>query len=275
MIASHNDTNLLPMIEAVLGFLHTVGVNSVRLTLLLNRALLLGRLLSTNKFGSLEVPLNDFAADFTKGLEQIYHDASQAKLKENDELFVQAIMFSMDFGTQSVWNKLGCWAIRTQELFSAFISAIMNVRGHGLLRDVLNKCLIQYSITAVHTRINCWTVRNSVNDPQILPTPSLHVQKILAIYPNVVRTGDKVKRLPLHYATAASNAAFEVVMEVFEAYKDGASISDPVTGLFPFQLAASNDNVEASFSLLLANPNLVFGGSKVIEKKRKRSTGEA
>ena len=84
-----------------------------------------------------------------------------------------------------------------------------------------------------------------------------------------------MKRLPLHYATAASNASFEVVMEVFEAYKDGASISDPVTGLFPFQLAASNDNVEASFSLLLANPNLVFGGNKVSEKKRKRSTGEA
>eukprot|EP00984_Skeletonema_dohrnii_P038498 scaffold41776_cov205-Skeletonema_dohrnii-CCMP3373.AAC.1 len=123
MIASHNDTNLLPMIEAVLGFLHTVtiGVKSVKFKFLLNRALLLGRLLSTNKFGSLEVPLNDFAADFTEGLELVYHQTQQAKLKENDELFMQAIIFTMDFGTQSDWNKLGCWAIRTQELFSAFI----------------------------------------------------------------------------------------------------------------------------------------------------------
>jgi len=125
----------------------------------------------------------DFAADFTKGLEQIYHDTSQAKLKESDELFVQATVFSMDFGTQSVWNKLGCWAIRTQDLFSAFIGAIMNVRGHGLLRDVLNKCLIQYSITAVHTRISHWTVRNNVNDPQILPTPSLHVRRYFQYTP--------------------------------------------------------------------------------------------
>jgi len=235
----------------------------------------LGRVVQRQR-GSNSLILNiRLCCRFHQGLEQIYHDTSQAKLKESDELFVQAIVFSMDFGTQSVWNKLGCWAIRTQELFSAFIGAIMNVRGHGLLRDVLNKCLIQYSITAVYTSISDWTVRNNVNDPQILPTPSFHVQKILAIYPNVVRTGDKVKRLPLHYATAASNASFEVVMEVFEAYKDGASISDPVTGLFPFQLAASNDNVEASFSLLLANPNLVFGGNKVSEKKRKRSTGEA
>jgi hypothetical protein len=42
-----------------------------------------------------------------------------------------------------------------------------------------------------------------------------------------------------------------------------------VTGLFPFQLAASNGNVEASFSLLLANPNLVLVAPKsVIGRER-------
>ncbi|KAK1741058.1 hypothetical protein QTG54_008310 [Skeletonema marinoi] len=140
--------------------------------------------------------------------------------------------------------------------------------------DVLNKCLVQYSITDVDTSISSWTVRKP-DESDILPTPSLHVKKVIELCPGIVQTVDKDKRLPLHYAADASTASFEVVMEVFKAYKHAASIRDPMTGLFPFQLAASNGNYKASYSLLLANPNLVSSGIKVSDRKRKRSSSVA
>jgi DNA/RNA endonuclease G (NUC1) len=114
------------------------------------------------------------------------------------------------------------------------------------------------------------------NEPNIPPTPSLHVQKVLELCPGIVQTVDKDKRLPLHYAAASATASFDVFITIFEANKDAASIRDPVTGLFPFQLAACHHNYAASFSLLLANPNLVSsavtGASDVSDRKRKRSS---
>ena len=61
------------------------------------------------------------------------------------------------------------------------------------------------------------------------------------------------------------NAPHDSVVELFEANPRGASVRDPVSGLFPFMLAASNDNVAASYNLLLANPSLVISG---IETKK-------
>ena len=87
------------------------------------------------------------------------------------------------------------------DLFSVFIDAVMSESGQELFWNVLNKCLLQYSITDAGTSINNWTVRKS-NEPDILPTPSLHVQKVLELIPGVVHTVDKDKRLPLHYAAA-------------------------------------------------------------------------
>jgi hypothetical protein len=140
----------------------------------------------------------------------------------------------------------------------------------SLLRDVLNKCLLQYSITSEHTTMYQWTTY-SPGEPSVPPTPPLHVQKVLDLYPGVVHTVDNDGRSPLHYATASSTASVEVIMEVFSKHKEAASIPDPTTRLFPFQLAAASDNVEASFSLLLANPCLVSTGIEVNDKKRKRS----
>ena len=105
----------------------------------------------------------------------------------------------------------------------------MSDSGPEMLRDVLNKCLLQYSITNRDSSIRDWTVRKS-GEPDILPTPSLHVQKVLELYPSIVQTVDKDKRLPLHYAAASATASFDVTMEVFKAYKHAASIRDPVTG---------------------------------------------
>ena len=189
-------------------------------------------------------------------------------------MFIQATDFLIDFGTQNEWDKFGKHIIQRMNLFSVFIDAVISVSGERLLRDVLNKCLLQYSIVDTDPRrilIPNWTVRKP-NEPDILPTPSLHFQMVLELIPSVVQTKDKDERLPLHYAAASPTASYNVIMEVFKAYKQAASIRDPTTGLFPFQLAASNGNVEAAHGLLLANPNLVSSGIYIHDRKRKRSS---
>ena len=237
-------------------------------------------LLTTNKFGTLQSYLAEFAADFARRAKSFSRSESEAKLKgEGKDILIQATAFVTEYGTQNDWDEFGKYTIMSVDFFSAFTNAVLDVSGQGLLRDVLNKCLVQYSITGSDTSVSSWTVKKA-NEPTILilPTPSLHVQKVLELCPGIVQAVDKDKRLPLHYAAASANASFEVFMKIFEANKDAASIRDPATGLFPFQLAASNGNYAASFSLLLANPNIVSSAvddddaPDVSDRKRKRSS---
>ncbi len=244
----------------------------------MDRTDLLKQLIATKKFGSLESSLVEFAADFALRVKSFPYHTSRDFLKgERKGIFIQATQFLIDFGTQGDWDKFGKHILQHKDLFSVFVdAAIMSVRGPRLLRDVLNKCLLQYSIIDTNQRRHLtrdWTERKP-NEPDILPTPSIHVHMILKIFPHVVYTVDKDERLPLHYAAGSATASYEVIMEVFKAYKDAASIRDPTTGLFPFQLAASNNNVEAAHSLLLANPNLVSSGINIhdSDRKRKRSS---
>eukprot|EP00984_Skeletonema_dohrnii_P014960 scaffold6403_cov128-Skeletonema_dohrnii-CCMP3373.AAC.11 len=279
MISTYDDIDLSNMVEACLNYFHR-GAAHHSLQTMLDRTHLLEQLLGSEKFGSLQASLVEFAADFARRAKFFTTLESKAKLLlegEGRDVFIQASAFVIEFGAQTQWDEFGKYAIRTMDLFSAFINAVVSVRGQGLLRDVLNKCLVQYSITAHDTSICSWTVKKR-NEPDIPPTPSLHVQKILELCPGIVQSVDKENRLPLHYAAAAASAtaSFDVFMTIFEANKDAASIRDPVTGLFPFQLAACHHNYAASFSLLLANPNLVSsavtGASDVSDRKRKRSS---
>ncbi len=272
MISTYNDNDLSNVVQACLNFFHR-SVTNQSLVTLMDRTHLLKQLLVTNKFGSLEQSLVEFAADFARGCNSCLR--SKAILEgERKGVFIQATDFLIDFGTQNEWDKFGKHIIQRMNLFSVFIDAVISVSGERLLRDVLNKCLLQYSIVDPDPRrilIPNWTVRKP-NEPDILPAPSLHFQMVLELIPSVVQTKDKDARLPLHYAAASPTASYNVIMEVFKAYKQAASIRDPTTGLFPFQLAASNGNVEAAHGLLLANPNLVSSGINIHDRKRKRSS---
>jgi len=277
MVATYDDIDLSNMVEACLDFFHH-GTAHQSLQTMLDRAHLLEQLLTTEKFGSLQSSLVEFAADFTQRAKFFTIQGSKAKLEgEGRHIFVQATAFVIEFGAQTGWDEFGKYTIKSVDLFSAFVDAVMSVSGLALLRDVLNKCLLQYSITDHDTSIHSWTVKKP-NEPIIPPTPSLYVQKVLELCPGIVQTVDKEKRLPLHYAAASATASFDVFMTIFEANKDAASIRDPATGLFPFQLAASNGNYAASFSLLLANPNIVSSAvddddaPDVSDRKRKRSS---
>eukprot|EP00986_Skeletonema_menzelii_P006158 scaffold2330_cov136-Skeletonema_menzelii.AAC.9 len=270
MISTYHDMDLSNVVQACLDHFHRVSIG-LSLNLEMNRTHLLKQLLDTKKFGSLQSSLVEFAADFARTLQHLSPSLAETNWKgERKDILVQATAFLIEFGTQDDWGKFGKHILKQLTLFSVFIDAVMSESGPEMLRDVLNKCLLQYSITNRDSSIRDWTVRKS-GEPNILPTPSLHVQKVLELYPRIVQTVDKDKRLPLHYAAASATASFDVTMEVFKAYKHAASIRDPVTGLFPFQLAASNGNIEAAFRLHLANPNLVSSGIKVGDRKRKRS----
>ena len=270
LITEYNDVDLSSLVSACLNFFHR---KSKTLRILMERTRLLESLLATNKYGRLELSLVEFAADFAGQMQSFAHSSLQRTLDgQEKEMFVKATEYVMEFGTPNDYDKVGKMAIRTMKLFSSFVNAIVSVSGEecSLLRDLLNKCLLQYSITSEHTTMYQWTTY-SPGEPSVPPTPPLHVQKVLELYPNVVHTVDNDGRLPIHYAAASSTASVEVIMEVLGKNKDAASIADPMTRLFPFQLAAASDNVEASFSLLLANPCLVSTGIKSNDKKRKRS----
>lgn len=270
LITEYHDVDLSSLVNACLNLFHRKGNT---LGILMERTRLLDSLLTTNKFGTLELSLVEFAADFAGKMQTFAHSSLQRTLDGDEKgKFVKATEYVMEFGSPNDYDRVGKMAIRTMKLFSSFINAIISVSGEerSLLRDVLNKCLLQYSITSEHTTMYQWTTY-SPGEPSVPPTPPLHVQNVLELYPNVVHTVDNDGRLPLHYATASPTASMEVIMEVFGKNKEAASIADPMTRLFPFQLAAASDNVEASFSLLLANPCLVSTGIEVNDKKRKRS----
>jgi len=280
MISHHKRQRhgLSSVVQASLTFLHSVPLTSKSLPLLMDRTHLLKHLLDQKMFGSLQKPLAEFVDDFIKGLGLVIENSTdcnalETKLKgDGKHIYVQAAAFLIKYGTQNDWDGFGEQIIKKKSIFSTLIEAIISddVDGKRLLRDILNKCLLRIFISYTNSD---W-IRGLKFEPR---NATLHVQKVLELCPSVARIVDKDKRLPLHHAVASSvqsyNASFEVVMKVFNAYKPAASIRDPITKLYPFQLAASNRNYKASFSLLLENPNLVssaINGTKGRGRKRKR-----
>ncbi len=195
---------------------------------------------------------------------------------DNQRTLVKALSYVMAHGNTDDHGRLGKWAILSEELFTALIAAVssqstsLEFQTQSFLLDVLNKCLVHNSIA----RPWAWSslVHPIINGNQTLP-PSLHLRRILIEFPDLPILEDGYNRLTLHHASDSNTASYENVMTVFEANPKAASVRDPVTNLYPFMLAASADNTNAAFTLLIANPTLVIGGNqaKVDGRKRKRS----
>lgn len=271
------------VVQASLNFLHDVSIASTSssmppLTFLMNRTHLLKHILDERKFGSLQKPLEEFVGDFLVGMHRVTNNSTSCKALDTQlkgdgkDAFIQAVSFVIDHGTQHEKERFGLWSIAKNSLFNALIEAMKSndVSGKRLLRDFLNNCLIP----------NFITYRNSdwVKGMKFHPHNStLHIQKVFEVCPSIAQMVDEEKRLPLHHAAASVvqsyNNSYEVVMRVFNAYKPAAMIRDPITKLYPFQLAASRRNYKASFSLLLENPSLVSNAINRNEsrgRKRKR-----
>ena len=82
---------------------------------------------------------------------------------------------------------------------------------------------------------------------------------------------DSAGRLPLHNSVSCYWPKLENVIEVFKFNTNASSSIDPVTGLYPFMLAAKQGSIDVAFRLLQEDPNLVSGGIPSDSRKRKRA----
>jgi hypothetical protein len=235
-----------------------------------------------------------FAADFpNRAQDSTYNQLYQSLFQYGSNRlasWLDCIRIVILYGEQVKVNELGKKIISYQNIFSSLLEAAAeaSVCADGddqiYLLDMLNKLLVQQSIDS---DVACGCRKSSCeckwkNDGSTDSTddgvavsvpPSMHIQMALKADPSLAHTKDKDGRFPIHYA--AESGIYENVVCILEANPKACIVPDPDTGLYPFMLAANNDNTASAFELLLADPNLVLGGIPVDEeeggKKRKRS----
>ena len=288
MISDYGWEEMSSVVEATLSFMHRkikASYSNKTATALLDRCFLIWKL-HDHPCAFLQTCLEDFAKDFACSLSESGLGADKIQ-GEKQKIFVKAICYAMAHGAHSDMATIGGWAIVNQNTFSAVLEAIpaqsieLEFNTQDLLRDILNKCLVQQTANWYSHPLR----ENGTRDP------SIHIQKILKDHPLLPHMVDEEGRTTLHYAAAATGtdpsprlrASHETINHLIEANPEGVSRLDPVTGLYPFMLAAGNspttrlrslqiNNITASFSLLLANPNLVACGAQpdVADNSRKR-----
>ena len=93
-----------------------------------------------------------------------------------------------------------------------------------------------------------------------MPQDSVAILKVLiGSDPTVAKDRCKVGRFPLHYAVL-SDKSLAFVGTLLHSYRKAAFVVDPVSGFFPFQLAAMNGTMDAlnvSFLLLHTKPHAI------------------
>eukprot|EP00984_Skeletonema_dohrnii_P030579 scaffold22177_cov90-Skeletonema_dohrnii-CCMP3373.AAC.1 len=206
------------------------------------------------------------------------------------EALLASIRIVIEHGDQHAMDLVGKRLVSHRSTCSSFVktaseSVIDSIEPQTFLLDALNKLFVQHSIDSEvacecerGSSCDCkWNVgaSDNVSEDAIIVSPSLHIKLTLDASSNLAHMKDKDGRLPLHYA--AARGVYETVACILEANPKAAVIRDPVTGLYPFMLAGSNENTAAAFELLLSDPNLVLGGIPADEddeendRKRKRS----
>jgi len=286
-IAKHGWEEMARVVEATLSFLHRkVRSNATNKSVptLLNRAELIWKL-HDYPCDFIQTSLVDLAGDFALAIYCASNLTTTRNLKGDatQKIFVKAICYLMAHGTDESRNRLSSWAISSEDTLSTLLTAItthsteLEYDAQVLLRDILNKCLVQQSTTSS----SGWN--NPLREDRTRD-PSLHIQRVLKDHPNLPRMVDGDGRVTLHYAAASSTSPVsvhrarpETIEHILKAYPEGAAVIDPVTGLYPFMLASGSDtanSVTATFSLLIANPSLVSGiqdDEDTNSRKRKRS----
>ncbi|KAL9182066.1 hypothetical protein ACHAXT_012409 [Thalassiosira profunda] len=277
LMSEHGWEAVATVVESTLRFLHSKSRFNRTIPALLDRARLLQEI-SGHPYGFVQSCLVDFAKDFVNGLNSVGAHVAKPHLRgDNKQIFVKAICHVMEHGLAADLAIFGSWLVNDQDVFPLALEVIveqanaLGFEARGLIHKVLNRCLV------MHSAYNWYRHRGA--DGKI--PRSLHVRKIIADYPGMTRTPDEDGRLTLHCAVADKRTASETITDVFESYPEAVAIRCPITGLYPFMLAATSQvstvtkMVEASFRLLLADPSLVAGGIPVEDdggsRKRKRS----
>jgi len=117
------------------------------------------------------------------------------------------------------------------------------------------------------------------------PAHNVIAHKLVAEYPRAASTKTtKSKRLPIHFAVE-TRQNLKLIAALLRAYPYSLNVKDPLTGLWPFLLAASRneETIDTSYSLLRADPSIVQlamstpinkGGQRPGETLRQTNTKE-
>lgn len=180
--------------------------------------------------------------------------------------FMDLFSLLFQYGNSDGFSAVGAWAIQDRDRFVDLVGMVKkHIESEGqacssLPRDFLNKSLVQQKAPSV-----------TPSNTSVPVKPSFHIEIMLEIFHSIAQDADIHGRIPLHHAVASEKCCFDTVKLLFDAHPKGASVVDPNTGLYPFMLAGSKGDADATFKLLLADPSLVCGALAVEGKKRKRS----
>ena len=240
---------------------------------LMKRCEALLRLYSGNPPGRTEIAklLCDAASDIVRKIERPGKFRQNGSLKEEDLLASEECMRMLlkrllfRFGSQTIFDRFGKCLVKDE---GALLTVLKYLGDHPtqfqfypIHRDILNKCLVQHSIDGEWKKEAADEFRSS----------SLHIRRVLSSYPRIACEKDVVGRIPLHWSTDCDDPKVDNVTDIFNSNTKACSVADPITGLFPFMLAAKQKCTDAAFILLREDPSLVSGGIPQESKKRKRS----
>ena len=281
MIRQHGVEAMKSVVEASFSYIDKVASRS--LLDLLNRAVLLSNLLRFSRYNFLRKSLVEFTKCFVRGITRICDLDRELQEGTAKNAFMRSVRYVCEYAQEDDLERFGDWMISSASLFDAAMKLIADESTDDeacpciMVHTILNKCLIQSSVRPT-SRGPTWTRQwCDYRSQDGTVSKSTHIRKVLKAYPDMGHKTDSDGRLTLHHAVDKSSTSYEAIIDVFEAHPKGASVRDPVSGLFPFMLAASNDNVAAAFSLLLADPSLVVGVTEDVQddveggNKRKRS----
>lgn len=82
------------------------------------------------------------------------------------------------------------------------------------------------------------------------------IRQLISIFPEAAKQFDKMQRLPLHYVILSCREYNECINDLVGAALFALSSIDPITGLYPFMMSASNQSslIYSNNSRLVKNP---------------------
>jgi len=99
----------------------------------------------------------------------------------------------------------------------------------------------------------------------------------LGLYPQAAyKASGNTKRLAIHLAVE-SQKPLPVIAALLKAYPNSLNVKDPITGLWPFLLAAidNDETIDVSYSLLRADPSIVQLAIRALISKRGQRAAQA
>jgi ankyrin repeat protein len=116
-----------------------------------------------------------------------------------------------------------------------------------------------YSLQEQEDQVDVPPASSSILAEEItqIPGTTSVLEVLLAADPEGAQQVDPSGRLPLHIALESGKRWCDGVSALVQAYPESVAIADRSTKLYPYQLAATKENVYNTYALLRLNPTLL------------------